>query len=126
MKLVAYLAMPYSPLPAIDMGDGITQGPLTIDDNIKRARAIAIQLWEMGYAVICPHLNTAHFEELCTCSYEEYLAGDMEFLEMSDILVLGYDWNRSSGATKEFARAPNWQPLFRWPNVPYAWDMIEE
>ena len=27
--------------------------------NIERARVIAAELWKMGYAVFCPHANTA-------------------------------------------------------------------
>ena len=36
-----------------------------VDYNIAHARKEAIALWQKGYAVICPHLNTAHFDGLC-------------------------------------------------------------
>ena len=35
-----------------------------IDLHILNAQQVAIQLWQIGYAVICPHKNTAHFEGL--------------------------------------------------------------
>jgi len=84
--VILYLAGPYS-------GD--------IDANIQAARKIAIELWEAGYTVFCPHLNTAHFEIDCKCTYLEYLNGDMEILRRCDALVLMPTWESSKGAQTE-------------------------
>ena len=35
----------------------------SIDDNIDHASDIAQRLWKAGWAVICPHMNSMHFEE---------------------------------------------------------------
>jgi len=84
--MVVYLAGKYS-------GD--------IDANIAAARNVAIDLWERGYAVICPHLNTAHFEVDCKCRYEEYLARDCEILKRCDAIVMLPGWKESRGANSE-------------------------
>ncbi len=51
-----------------------------IDENIEKACKAAIKLWEAGHTVFCPHLNIAHFEEDCKCTYEQYIKGDIEIL----------------------------------------------
>jgi len=72
-----------------------------IDNNIKKAREAAIKVWELGYTVFCPHLNTIHFEVDCSCEYEDYLEGDLEFLRRSDVLLLLDNWQDSKGAIRE-------------------------
>lgn len=50
MKLV-YLAGPF-------------RGPTKWDvvQNIRRAESYALEIWKLGAACICPHLNTANFD----------------------------------------------------------------
>lgn len=67
--------------------------------NIYRARKVAIQFWKKGYAVICPHLNSALFDKYCR--EEIFLDGYLEIVRRSDILALLPDWSTSSGARKE-------------------------
>jgi hypothetical protein len=50
---LTYVAGPYS-----------ADTPKGIDENIKRAKDYAIQIWEIGMTAICPHLNTMNFERL--------------------------------------------------------------
>jgi len=46
--------------------------------NIDAARRIAAELWDRGYTVICPHSNTAFFENLCVVAdYDDFLRGDL-------------------------------------------------
>ena len=69
-----------------------------IESNIKRARVVAENLWARGWAVICPHLNTA---KKTVMPYETYLAGDMAILARCDAIYMMIDWLRSGGAIKE-------------------------
>ena len=48
---IVYLAGPYRGQTHYD-----------IELNIREAEYVAIKLWQAGYAVICPHKNTAHFD----------------------------------------------------------------
>jgi len=69
--------------------------------NIRRARKVAIRLWQEGYVVLCPHLNTAHFPE----GTVDYVAGDLLFVEACTEVWLLPGWWWSIGACAEFDRA---------------------
>jgi len=73
--------------------------------NIYRARKVAIAYWQKGFAVICPHTNSAHFDG--KASDDVFLNGYLELVQRSDILVMLPNWIRSSGARKEHALAYN-------------------
>ena len=83
-----------------------------IDDNIEDAEKMSIRLWEMGFTVICPHLNTAHFEQDCTCKYQDYIEGDLEILSRCDAIFMLPNWEYSKGATAElqFAKVMDANP----------------
>lgn len=79
-------------------------GPYTvgnIDQNIVKARAMAIKLWEAGFAVICPHLNTANFEQDCDAIYSDFLEGDLRMIEGCDAMLMLKGWDSSPGARQE-------------------------
>lgn len=83
-------------------------------DNIRAAEAVAKELWRLGFAVFCPHLNTALFDGVC--SGETWLAGDLEILSRCDLVVLVPDWERSAGATAENKHANSLViPVYEWP-----------
>ena len=85
---VAYIAGPYR-------GKTIYE---TVE-NIRRAEKVAIKYWQKGYAVICPHKNTALFDGLCNDNV--WLAGDLELMKRSDIVVMMKNWKESEGARFE-------------------------
>lgn len=73
-----------------------------IYDNIQRARRLAVRLWSLGYAVLCPHTNTAFMGGVVPDS--RFLAGDLSFLERmgpGDIFAQVDGWENSSGAVAE-------------------------
>ena len=72
-----------------------------VNKNIASARNVAIALWEIGHAVICPHLNSAHMEEDCKADYETYMRGDFNMISRCDALVMVENWKDSSGAKRE-------------------------
>ena len=85
----------------------------SIDRNIRLAREAAIELWEKGYTVICPHLNTQNFEKDCTCIYEDYLIGDCEIVKRCDGVFMLDNWEESNGASIEKQTAlENGIPVF--------------
>jgi hypothetical protein len=90
-----------------------------IDRNINAARDVAVKLWDMGYTVFTPHLNTYHFEMDCKAKYEDYIAGDLEILARCDAMVLLDGWQESVGAKieKEFAEKVK-IPIYKYPNIP--------
>jgi len=92
MKVV-YIAGPYRS----------KDGPNGIYENIQRARTEAIKWWRQGYAVICPHMNTALMDG--ACADEVWLDGDLELIRRCDIVVMLPRWKESEGATAEHNEA---------------------
>lgn len=84
-------------------------------ENIRAAEAVALDLWRLGYAVICPHLNSALLDG--AVPDEVFLAGDLELLARSDLVVALSTWSESVGARGEVEAA--WArgiPVFEWPS----------
>lgn len=77
-------------------------GPAQIDEAIAQAREAAIQIWEHGFTAICPHLNTAHFEQDCACEQDDYLKGDLEILKRCDVAFFLPNYSSSRGALREY------------------------
>jgi hypothetical protein len=89
---VVYVAGPYR--------SGTVRG---IVENIRRAEALAIRVWKLGAAAICPHLNTRLFDG--ECPDETWLTGDFEIIRRVDALVLVDGWQRSTGTAQEIKLA---------------------
>ena len=90
---VAYIAGAYR-------GDGM---PDTIYENITIARSYAKKYWQMGYAVFCPHMNTAFMDG--ACEDEIWLSGALEIMRRCDVLILLPGWEKSSGSVAELKEA---------------------
>lgn len=71
--------------------------------NIRMAEAVAIRLWRLGYAVICPHKNTALFGGLAPD--DTWLRGDLTMLFRCDLVVLVPGWRCSRGSRAEVSAA---------------------
>lgn len=89
---IAYIAGPYRGRSHNDVAQ-----------NIWAARDVAIRLWSLGYAVICPHLNSAFMSGVA--SEEVFLEGGLEMLRRSDLIVLVEGWPASEGTAKEIEEA---------------------
>lgn len=77
-----------------------------IEENIRRAEAAAIRLWDAGFAALCPHLNTVHFEVKCPSALPEaYLEADLRWLAACDIIYMLPGYVYSAGAMGELYRA---------------------
>lgn len=74
-----------------------------IEQNIRRAEALALEAWRAGCAVICPHTNTRFFQG--AADDQTWLVGDLAILGRCDALLLTPDWDRSTGASAERAFA---------------------
>jgi len=72
-----------------------------ITQNIQIAKEAAVKIWQMGAAVVCPHTNTAHFDEICEITHEQYLEGDFRIIDGCDIVYLLPNWVDSAGAKEE-------------------------
>jgi len=95
MKL-AYVAGPYR-----------AKTKLGVILNIIRARRVAKKLWKMGYAVICPHMNSALMDNIAPVN--TFLDGYIEILKRCDVLVLQGKWKQSAGTLKEIEIAKQYE-----------------
>ena len=72
--------------------------------NIKKAKAISIEIWDLGAAAVCPHLNTYLFDygNQTTATWKDYIEGDLKIIEGCDALYMVNNWKNSKGAIKEY------------------------
>jgi hypothetical protein len=87
-KPVAYIAGPYR-----------GPGPYDILQNIRKAEHYALKYWSLGYAVICPHKNTAMMDG--ALPDHVWLEGSMELLRRADVVVMLPGWESSDGSCAE-------------------------
>lgn len=104
--LLAYVSGPYRD----------PRGEYYVKQNIRAAEDVAVALWRMGYAVICPHKNTDMLGGACGHD-EPWIQGDLEIVCRCDLIVMFGDWPHSIGARCERACAMSRElPVFYWPS----------
>jgi len=70
-----------------------------IEQNVRRAEEEALELWKLGFAVICPHTNTRFFNGAADDSI--WLEGDKEILKRCDAALCMENWSDSIGSRQE-------------------------
>ncbi len=93
-----------------------------IEQNIRRAEELALVVWKLGAAAICPHANTRFYQG--AAPDEVWLEGDLEILRRCDGVLMCPDWRLSEGATEERNEAErqglpifyNFEELKAWLN----------
>ena len=70
-----------------------------IMQNVRKAEDASLKLWKLGYAVICPHTMTQHFQN--ECPDEIWLDGCLELLRRCDAIYLVEGWQDSEGSLEE-------------------------
>lgn len=77
-------------------------------NNIHKARVVARKLWDEGWAVICPHSNTAFFgaesekdRDDPNGDWQRWLNGDLEIIRRCDAIYMLDNWKDSKGAKLE-------------------------
>lgn len=112
--MIIYTAGPYQD---IKNHDGRTI--ISKKHNIKVARLIAMDLWDDGYTVICPHLNTLDFEYFTVVTNEGFAEADLEIVSKMDALVMLPNWYLSKGAVLEREHAlEKGVKVVIWPEKP--------
>jgi uncharacterized protein DUF4406 len=77
-----------------------------MENNIRRAEALALEVWRLGAAAICPHANTRFFQG--AAPDEIWLDGDLAILRKCDAVLMTPDWKKSKGATAEYLHAADY------------------
>lgn len=104
-RMIAFVVGPYRD----------SRGPNYIRENIERAREVAVELWKMGFVVLCPHMNTALMDGICPD--EVFLEGGKELLRRAaDFVVVLPGWRDSIGSVGELVAAQlAGIDVFNWP-----------
>ncbi len=77
-----------------------------VEINIERAREAAAWLATHRVPFICPHLNSAHFDDIVPAvEYDYWSRMYLEILKRCDAVLTLEGWQRSHGATLEIACA---------------------
>lgn len=77
--------------------------PWGIEQNVRKAEALALKAWQAGFAVICPHTNTRFFQGAAPDG--TWLRGYRQILRWCDAVLVVPGWALSSGALREVAAA---------------------
>ena len=95
MQKVAFISGPYR----ADTVNGI-------HDNIEAARTVANKYRHMGYAVICPHMNSAYCDNGDDQMFLDECFALIDLLRSGvDCIVMAPGWMESVGAVAEHSRA---------------------
>jgi hypothetical protein len=70
-----------------------------IMQNVRKAEDASLRFWKLGYAVICPHTMTQHFQN--ECPDDVWLKGCIELLKRCDAIYLVDGWQNSEGSLAE-------------------------
>ena len=93
-----------------------------IEQNIRRAETLALEVWRAGMACICPHANTRFYQG--AAPDKVWLKGDLELVRRCDAVLLTPDWIRSTGARAEKAFAEHHGiPTFTTLTKLIEWDL---
>ena len=91
-----------------------SEGMRGVWENIEIAGSVAVQLWRMGFAVICPHKNTAFFDGVDDAKM--FITGDLEMIKRCDGVVTCPNWKNSEGAREEVHFSKSRAiPVYAWP-----------
>jgi hypothetical protein len=112
-----YFGRPWSRQPKVEIlfiaGAYMSNDPNEIKQNIQVAEQYSIELWNRGYKVFCPHLNTCNFEVKAKAEEEAYKEFDMRMLQFCDAVFALPNWQSSTGAKAEIEEAKRLgKPIF--------------
>jgi hypothetical protein len=74
-----------------------------VEQNIRRAEEVALWVWSLGAAAICPHTNTRFYQG--ALPDEVWLEGDLAILRKCDAVLACDGWMSSEGSRKEVEEA---------------------
>lgn len=91
--------------PAIVYVAGRFRGPTNWDvqQNVRRAEVLSLEVARLGAMPLCPHKNTQHFDGLLTPEF--WIEGTKELLRRSDAVIVLPDSDDSVGTKGEIMEA---------------------
>jgi hypothetical protein len=82
-----------------------------MENNIRRAEELSLQVWKRGAAALCPHTNNRYFQG--AAPDEVWIEGTLALLAKCDACLMVWGWEQSAGARGEHDYAmKNGIPVF--------------
>lgn len=104
----------------------------TVQENLRRACEVGVELLRAGYAPLVPHL-TAYVDPKGEIPHGEWLSVDEAWLAVADCLLALPDWQRSEGARREVETARGLRlPVYfdidelQAAETPWRWADVED
>lgn len=72
-----------------------------VEQNVRRAEALAMEVARLGAMPLTPHCNTRNFHGLSGVTHEFWYEGTLELLRRCDALILVPGWEGSKGTAAE-------------------------
>ena len=84
-----------------------------VEQNVREAEVIALEVWRMGAACICVHASSRFFNDVLP--FKTWITGDLEILRRCDAMFLVQGWKDSLGASLEYELARKLNiPIFEY------------
>lgn len=97
-------ALIFAPLRTPDGPLGMFS-PWQMESHKRHAEHLARIAWVAGYATVCPHKNTEHFDGVPGLTAESFIRGDYTFARsfapQGGIAIMGKGWEDSEGSRAE-------------------------
>ncbi len=71
----------------------------SIENNVRQAEALALEVWKRGAVALCPHTNTRFFQD--ALPDEVFLSGAKVLLARCDAVLVTDNWHKSIGTNRE-------------------------
>jgi hypothetical protein len=97
-----------------------------VEENIRRAVELGIEVAKLGAFPVIPHSNTAHPDFETVQPYQFWIAGTLALLRACDVCIMVPGWEASSGATGEREEAARTMPVFYSVEELRAWLDVRE
>ena len=72
-----------------------------VEQNVRKAESVSLELWKLGFAVICPHMNTRNFVNVLGDNDKTFLEGDFEMIKRCDGVFCLEGFRKSEGSLAE-------------------------
>lgn len=98
---------PTPPLPAIYVCSPFrAPTPQGIEENIKKAVNVSVELAEVGFYPLCPHLLSERWPKEYTVNNDEFWLGfTLEVMLKCDVVYACEGWKESAGCCNEISTA---------------------
>jgi hypothetical protein len=93
--------------------------PWRVEQNIRRAEELALEVARCGAVPLCPHTVYRFFNGELDDQF--WLDATMELLKRCDAIIVTPDWEKSSGARAEVEWMLNRRPIFASVDVLKQW-----